>query len=294
LKLIWITGAGGLIGSYLQRSVGEHLPGVEAVGLVRQDAAGTGGLQRHERLDLTDFRSVENLFRTQRPELVVHCAAMSKTPDCEANPKLAWKINMEATSFLAELAEDIAFVFFSSDLVFDGEQGSYDESATPGPLNVYAETKAAAEQVVLANARHTVVRTSLNGGVSPSGERGFNEQLRIAFQRGEDLKLFVDEYRSPIAVKVTAQAVWELVKCGKPGLYHIGGSERLSRYDIGRLIASRYPELNPRIEAVSRKDFESMRRPRDTSLNCGKIQSLLGMRLPGLGEWLAAHPEEDF
>jgi dTDP-4-dehydrorhamnose reductase len=282
LKLIWITGAGGLIGSYLHRSVGEQLPGVEAVGLTR------------DQLDLADFRGVEELFQVQRPELIVHCAAMSKTPDCEADPKLAWKINVEVTRFLAGLARDIPFVFFSSDLVFDGEQGNYEEGAAPGPLNVYAETKVAAEEVVLANPGHTVVRTSLNGGVSPSGERAFNEQLRIAWQRGEKLKLFVDEYRSPIAVKVTARVIWELVKCGKPGLYHLGGAERLSRYDIGRLVASRCPELNPQIEAVSRKEFNSMRRPRDTSLNCGKIERLLGLHLAGLGEWLAEHPEEEF
>ena len=219
---------------------------------------------------------------------------MSSSPACQENPSLARKLNVEATACLAGLAADIPFIFFSSDLVFDGRQGNYAESARPNPLSVYAETKIAAEQVVLANPKHTVVRISLNGGASPTGDRGFNEQMRRAWQAGKTLKLFVDEFRCPLPAIVTARAIWELVAQRKPGLYHLAGSQRLSRWQMGQLIAERWPQLNPRLEPAARKDYDGPPRPADTSLNCEKIQKLLSFPLPGLGEWLIANPNEPF
>ena len=228
------------------------------------------------------------------PQLIIHCAALSRSPACQENPSLARKVNVEATTRLVELAVDIPFIFFSSDLVFDGLQGNYDESARPNPLSFYAETKIAAEQVVLANPMHTVVRISLNGGASPTGDRGFNEQMRRGWQAGKTLKLFVDEFRCPMPAIVTARAIWELVAQNKPGLYHLAGSQRLSRWQMGQLIAARWPQLNPRLEAASRKDYAGPPRPPDTSLNCAKIKNLLSFPLPGLGEWLMANPNEPF
>ncbi len=165
-KPIWITGAGGLIGNYLVQTAPAFSPDTVVVGLTRS------------RLDLADFSAVRDAFRRQQPRIVIHCAALSQPADCQANPALARRLNTDATALLAELAADIPFVFFSTDLVFDGRVGHYDESAPVNPLDLYAETKVAAERIVLANPRHTVVRTSLNGGTSPTGDRGFNERMR--------------------------------------------------------------------------------------------------------------------
>ena len=283
LNTVWITGAGGLIGSHLARLAPDaHSP-----------RDGIRGLTRHD-LDLTDSRTVRQAFAGQKPQLIIHCAALSKPPDCQANPALARKLNVEATTLLAGLASDIPFVFFSSDLVFDGRQGNYDESAPPNPLSVYAETKLAAEQIVLANPKHTVIRTSLNGGVSPTGDRGFNEELRRAWQQGRAPRLFTDEFRSPTPAAITARAVWELIALNQPGLYHVAGSERLSRYQIGALIAARWPQLNPKIEPASIRDYHGAPRPPDTSLNCAKAQRLLTFPLPGLTDWLKHNPLEPF
>jgi dTDP-4-dehydrorhamnose reductase len=159
---------------------------------------------------------------------------------------------------------------------------------------VYAETKASAEQIILANPRHTVVRTSLNGGISPTRDRGFNEQMRLAWQAGQRMKLFTDEFRSPIPAEVTARAIWELAAPSRPGLYHVAGSERLSRWEIGQLLAARWPQLKPRIEPGSLREYSGAPRAPDTSLNCAKAQTLLSFPLPGLTKWLAAQPDEAF
>ena len=278
----WITGAGGLIGNYLVQTAPQFAPEWSVQGLTRA------------KLDLLDFDSVRRAFEEQRPRLIIHCAAMSRSPDCQAHPQLARRINVEATATLAELAQDVTLVLLSSDLVFDGRAGNYDETDAVGPLSVYAETKVAAEQIVLANPRHTVVRTSLNGGTSPTGNRGFNEELRLAWRAGQTVKLFKDEFRCPTPAAVTAQAVWELVNRERTGLFHLAGSERLSRLQIGGLIAARWPQLNPKIEATSRKEYQGAPRPADTSLNCTKVQKLLSFSLPGLAAWLREHPDESF
>lgn len=279
---IWITGAHGLIGNYLVQTAANYAPDQHVIGLTR------------EQVDLSDFSAMRNLFQEQQPKLVIHCAALSKSPACQANPGLAYRLNVELTAQLAELAAEIPFFFFSTDLVFDGSRGNYDESAAVNPLSIYAETKAAAEKIVLTNAKHTVIRTSLNGGTSPSGDRGFNEEMRRAWKEGKTLNLFTDEFRSPIPAIVTARAVWELAAQNKPGLYHLAGSEKLSRWQIGELLAGRWPQFNPKIQPGSLKDYQGAPRSPDTSLNCAKIQKLLSFPLPSLTTWLSENPDEVF
>ena len=270
----WITGAGGLIGSYIARAAPEEW-------LARSFT--------REQLELTDLKSVHVQFSRDRPQLVIHCAALSKTLECERHPGRARINNVDVTRALAELAADIPFFFFSTDLVFDGTKGNYSESNAPNPLVVYAETKLTAEKIVLENPMHTVIRTSLNAGRTVRGN-AFNEQWRAAWLRGEPTSLFADEFRSPLAAEVTARAIWELVSANQPGLYHLGGSERLSRYEIGRLLAANEPKLQAHIERGSIRDYTDMHRSPDTSLNSAKIQRLLSFELPKFSDWLRANP----
>lgn len=267
----WITGAGGLIGSQIVRAAPA---GWTARGLTRPD------------FDLTDFAAVRAAFERERPQLLIHCAAMSKTGACEANPDAARLHNVEVTRVLCELAADIPLIFFSTDLVFDGACGHYTEQDAPNPLNVYARTKLDAEQIVLANPRHTVVRTSLNAGVTVRGD-AFNELWRAAWRRGEALPLFTDEFRCPIAAEVTARAVWELASAQQPGLYHLAGAERLSRFEIGELLAARWPQLHSRLQRDSVKNFSGPRRSPDCSVDISKIQRVLRTPLPKFSAWLA-------
>jgi dTDP-4-dehydrorhamnose reductase len=277
---IWVTGAAGLIGRQIMAGAAQGAPGVRTLGLTRAH------------LDLEDFAAVRTESRRHRPRLIIHCAALSQSPDCQANPPLARKLNVEVTALLAELAADIPFVFFSSDLVFDGRAGNYDEATPLNPISVYGETKAMAERAVLLNPRHTVIRTSLNAGISLSGTRAFNEQMRRAWEAGQPVRLFTDEFRSPIAAQTTARAVWELAAGNKTGIYHVAGSERLSRLQIGQLLAARWPGLHPSIIPGSLREYTGVPRAPDTSLNCAKAQQCLSFPLPGFTRWLAEHPEE--
>ena len=277
----WITGANGLIGNYLVQTAPKFAPRWRARALTRTD------------FDLLDFGAVEREFKKDKPQIVIHCAAITLVGDAEKNPTLARRVNIEATKFLAELAAEISFVFFSTDIVFDGRKGDYSETDTPNPLHLYGETKLAAEKIILKNPRHLVVRTSINSGTSPSGNRAFNEHLRRSLQNaGQGMKLFTDEFRCPIPAVETARAVWELAEKKCSGIYHVAGAEKLSRFQIGELLVKRWPEMTAKIESGSAKDFPGPPRALDTSMDISKVQKVLSRPLPKFSEWLAANPQE--
>ena len=281
-KLAWITGANGLIGNYVVQTAPKFAPQWQVRALTR------------EQFDLLNFETVEREFKKDQPQIIIHCAAISVISEAQKNPARAKQINVEMARFLAGLAAEIQFVFFSTDLVFDGRKGNYAEMDAPNPLQIYGETKLAAEQVVLKNPQHLVIRTSLNVGVSRAGNRGFNEQLRLSLQNGEPMKLFTDEFRCPLPAAETARAVWELANKSCAGIFHVAGAEKLSRWQMGQLLVQRWPELKSKIEPGLARDFPGPARALDTSLNISKAQKILSAPLPGLGEWFALHPNEPF
>jgi dTDP-4-dehydrorhamnose reductase len=277
---VWITGANGLISNYLVQLAPKLAPNFWVQALTRAQ------------LDLLDFGAVRRKFREDRPQLVIHGAAITGVAEAQTHPALARRVNVEVTQLLAELAAEIQFVFFSSDLVFDGRKGNYRETDPVNPIHIYGETKSAAEEIVLSNPRHLVVRMSINGGISRAGNRSFNEQLRLAWQAGRKTTLFTDEFRSPIFAGETAHAVWELALQKRTGLFHAAGAERLSRWQIGQLLARHWPDLNAKIEPGSARNFPGPPRAPDTSLNIAKVQRALSKPLPGFGEWLTGNPRE--
>jgi dTDP-4-dehydrorhamnose reductase len=278
---IWITGAAGLIGHALARQAPGAFPNHRVVPLTRTE------------LDLTDSAAVARRFASDRPDAVIHCAALSRSPVCQAQPELARQLNVGVTRQLAELCADATLVFFSTDLVFDGRNAPYAEDAAPNPVMVYGETKAEAEQIVRANPRHLIIRTSLNFGNSPTGDRAFNEEMLNAWRAGKTLRLFTDEFRSPIAAPETARAVLDLLRADAAGIVHVGGAERLSRWQLGQALAARHPEVNPRLEPSSLRDFTGAARPADVTLDSTKAESLLGRRLPRFTDWLRAEPKRN-
>jgi dTDP-4-dehydrorhamnose reductase len=281
MKPAWITGANGLIGNYLVETAA-RFPQWRVRPLTRAQ------------FDLLDFKTAEREFRKDRPQLIIHSAAVSTVAEAQKNPELARRVNVEATKFLAELAAEVQFVFFSTDIVFDGRKGNYNETDAPNPLHSYGESKLVAEQIILKNPKHLVVRTSLNGGVSRSGNRGFNEQLHKVLATGQGMKLFTDEFRCPLFAGETARAVWELADKNCAGIFHVAGAEKLSRFEIGQLLIRRWLDVKTELESGLTKDFPGPPRALDTSLDVSKVQKVLSRPILGLGEWLKKNPTEPF
>lgn len=282
VKPVWVTGAGGLIGAELVRQALARAPAWRVIPLTRTE------------LDLTDEAAVVRRFREDRPQVVIHCAGLTRGNQCELDPVLARQLNVEVTRRLATLAADAVFVFFSTDLLFDGRKGGYTEEDEPRPRGVYAETKREGELATLEHPRHIVLRTTLNYGRSPTGDRAFNEDMVQAARAGRRIKLFTDEYRSPIPWKETARATWDLVNglLESPphpvpaGIFHVAGAERLSRWEIGNLVAELHPELRGALEPSSMRDYQGPPRPADSSMRCERIRPWLTSRLPGFKEWV--------
>jgi dTDP-4-dehydrorhamnose reductase len=107
--------------------------------------------------------------------------------------------------------------------------------------------------------------------------------------------LYADEFRCPLPAGVIARAVWELAGKNVPGLYHLGGRERLSRWEIGQALLPWYPELQGRLVRGSAAVHAGAPRPADLSLNCEKIQTVLSFPIPGFCSWLESrmHPDTD-
>jgi dTDP-4-dehydrorhamnose reductase len=270
-----ITGAAGLIGQYLVKTAPRWAPDWDVQGLSRAD------------LDLTDRANVERTWQSIKPNAVIHCAALSRTKDCEQDSERARCINVEATAHLAQLSQDIPFIFLSSGEVFDGKTSWYVETDEPNPINVYGHTKLEAEQAVLENPGHSVVRIVLTAGTSETGDRSFVEDMCRTAKAGKDVTLYADEFRCPVPAAVIARVIWELVDRKQPGLYHLGGSERLSRWEIGETLLPWCPELKGHLMKGSARNHVGSPRPADLSLRYDKIQSLLSFRIPGFREWLA-------
>ena len=276
-----ITGAAGLIGQYLVKTAPRWAPVWDIQGLTRAD------------LDLTDRANVERTWQSIKPNAVIHCAALSRTKACEQDPEQARRINAEVTAHLAQLSQAIPFIFLSSGEVFDGSTGWYGETDEPNPINVYGQTKLEAEQAVLQNPRHTVVRIVLTAGSSETGDRSFVEDMCRTAKAGKDVTLYADEFRCPLPAGVIARVIWELVDREQPGLYHLGGSDRLSRWEIGETLLPWCPELKGHLMKGSARNHVGSPRLADLSLRCDKIQSLLSFRIPGFREWLAGRSRRD-
>lgn len=275
-QVVLVTGAAGLIGQYLVNSAPRWAPHRDVRGLTHVD------------LDLTDRPEVERTWRSLKPGAVIHCAALSRTKDCEQDPEKARRINVDATAHLAGLSQGIPFVFLSSGEVFNGQKSWYDETDEAAPVNVYGRTKLEAEQAVLRNQRHSVLRIVLTAGTSQSGDRSCVEDMCRAARAGNSVQLYADEFRCPLPAGVIARVIWELLEQERPGLYHLGGPERLSRWEIGQALLPWYPELEGHLVEASARDHAGAPRPPDLSLRSDKIQRLLSFRIPGFREWLSA------
>lgn len=277
--LVLITGAAGLIGQYLLKTASRWAPRWEVRGLTRAE------------LDLTDPASVHAAWQAIKPDAVIHCAAMSRTKDCEQDPSRAHRMNVEATGYLAQRSSDIPFIFLSSGEVFDGRKEWYDETDVAAPVNVYGRTKLEAERSVLHNPLHTVLRIVLTAGTSRDGDRSFVEEMCRGAKAGNEVTLYTDEFRCPLPAGVIARVIWELLDLKQPGLYHLGGREKLSRWEIGQALLPWYPELEGRLKEGSSRSHVGGPRPADLSLRCDKIQRVLSFPLPGFRTWLAERVE---
>ncbi len=289
-----LTGASGLLGSYLLREC------------LRQDeeVVAWSGRQQGERfgcllrpIDIVDPDALVSAFHDARPDCIIHTAALAAVSDCHRDPQRAERINTHSSAILAELADRAKIPLFhvSTDMVFDGQHAPYREGDAVAPLSIYGRTKAEAERVVLAYPRNTVVRLPLLFGPSLSSRPSFFDQQIEALQGGQRISLFYDEWRTPLSLQVAACALMVLAGgtgrrlVGPLSLIHIGGPERLSRLEMGQRLAVFLGCDPASIVSTSRTSIAgSEARPADVSLDSSRWRRLFPNQVwPGWDEALA-------
>jgi dTDP-4-dehydrorhamnose reductase len=247
--------------------------------------------RRPRAVDLSNPDTVAPAFLEARPDVVVHTAALARVGDCFQNPDRARLVNTEGTVLLARLAAECGarLVYVSTDLVFDGQRGGYQETDPTNPLSVYGRTKRDAEATVLACPRHVVVRISLLFGPSLGGKpTTFDEQV-AALLSGRTLTLFEDEWRTPLSAQVAADSLVSVALSDFSGLLHLGGPERLSRLEMGQRLAVHLGVAPSLVVANKRGDVATAEpRPRDTSLDSQLWRSLFANQAwPGFDDALS-------
>ncbi len=254
------------------------------------------GCEAHH-LDLHHTDQIDKVLSKIHPDVIVHTAALSNVDFCEKRRSMAYAINVRATRDLAHYAEDMgaAFVFISTDLVFDGTHGNYCETDLPKPCNYYAETKVQAERAVKdISTNYLILRTALMYGSSNGQNRCFTDWLREGVEQQTPLTLFTNQYRTPLYVRDGCQAILELIDSPLHNqLFHLAGSERLNRYEFGLQFAGIFGYDSQCLQAVKMEDVKkAATRGSDCSLNTKKVQEFLSFHLSDVNSGLHAMKEE--
>lgn len=248
---ILVTGGSGFLGGFAVAALRAHGHEVATVAQHAGDIA----------VDLAAPGMVDAVREALAPDFVLHLAALARMADCERDPRRAATVNAELPEQLAERFGR-RLLFVSTDLVFDGGRGPYDEGAAVAPRSVYGSTKADGEERVRRRGGR-VVRLPLLFGRDPHG-RGATAMLRAALAAGRRQPLYTNEYRTPLHAADAAKALAELVLLEHgPALLHLPGPERLSRWELGRRFCAAH-----RLDATLLQPAEcsDATRPRDVSL----------------------------
>ena len=270
---ILVTGINGLVGKDIADLFAKN--NYKVIGVGRSDKCVVD--VEYKQIDLTDFEELGNFLNGLKPDAIIHCAAYTKLDDCENNPAYASKMNVDVTEFLATRCE--RFVYVSSDAVFSGNDNEpYNEEFQPNPINYYGRTKYEGEAKARLNGNAIIVRSSLYG-YRPDNESAIAEWGLRSLLRDEAITGFSDVKFNPLYSKQFAEAVKFLFEGNFGGIYHLGCSENLSKYDFFRKIASVAGKDQGLVNEgrVSDKVFKAQR-TKDTCLNIDKFTSVYGKK----------------
>lgn len=264
-----ITGASGQLGGHLVRQLAGAGRAGEILALAGKGDIGAPGVALR-RIDLADLDALRACVASYRPTHMVHAAAMTSVADAYQQPALAERVNTDATRALAEAAVECGarFVFCSTDMVFAGDAAPYSETSPANPLSQYGRTKAAAERLLQPLPRALAVRIPLMYGFACTTRPTTFAQQVAALKNGQPLKLFTDEFRTPIWVADAAAALLALARGEQTGILHVAGPHRLSRYEMGEQFAHCLEISKPNLVPISRLSIAAAEpRPADLSLN---------------------------
>lgn len=284
--MIVVTGASGLLGAsvvMLARDLGR-----EVVGICHHHPLHMPGTRTYE-IDLTDRYAMRNLVAALHPKQIIHCAAITEVDWCELHPEETEEVNVQASSALAELAQELnaQFLYVSTDSVFDGKRGNYSEDDQPSPLSVYAKSKWRGEQEALC--RHSsplIVRVNIYGW-NAQPKQSLAEWILDDIGARKPVRGFADVYFCPMLANDVAEVLLAMLDRGLNGIYHVAGSERISKYDFAMRVAKTFSLATDWVVPTSIVEARLVApRPLDSSLKTEKVRRALGRPMTDVDQGL--------
>lgn len=278
---ILITGANGFLGYYLVEQLLTKKFSVTATGKgdCRLPFTHDKNFQWLS-MDFTDPFSIHDVFENIKPDVVIHAGAMSKPDDCETNQMLAYLVNVEGTVQLLINAADLKsfFVFLSTDFVFDGERGMYDEDDKPNPVNYYGRTKLEAEEAVKEyEFNWAIARTVLVYGKNHSGHSNILKIVKEKLEKGEEYSVVDDQLRTPTYVEDLARGIVFIIERKATGIFHLSGKDILTPYQMAIKTAQHLRLDSSVIKKVTAASFsQPAKRPPKTGFIIDKARKELG------------------
>lgn len=289
---ILITGSNGLLGQKLVKAL-KNDPGVELIATAR----GANRLRDQEGyyfedMDITDRQRVEEVFLKHQPEVLIHTAAMTHVDVCENNKEQCRRLNVNAVSFLIDAARhsNTHFVHLSTDFIFDGENGPYDEEAEAKPLNFYGQFKLDSEHLLQESGLpHAIIRTVLVYGIAEEMSRS-NIVLwaKGALEKEQQIKVVNDQFRSPTLAEDLAEGCILAARQKALGIYNISGQDFMSVLELVWAVADFWQLDKSLITAVSSATLsQDAPRPPRTGFILDKARRELGYAPHSFQEGLA-------
>ena len=297
-KRLVVTGANGFVAGSVLSQAGRDW---QVHGVSRGGAPGSRENLCWHTCDPQAPGALARLLHEIRPDAVIHTAAIADIDVCQGQPELARAVNVNFTRMLAEVCAETEskLVFCSTDTIFDGEHAPYSEADVPGPVNLYAETKVEAEQLVSQlGAQAVIARLSLVVGLPVLGAGNSSlARMIVTLQQGRTVAVPGCEVRTPLDVITAGRALLELAAGDHSGIYHLAGHTRVNRFEMACAIAVRFGFPRDLIldQGVATTPGRAPR-PRDVSLDNRKACTLLNTPMQTLDEGLSlilevAHPK---
>lgn len=276
MKRILVCGSNGLLGQRLAllfngASEYEVLHTSHHRTFVQEDI-----LTDYTQLDISNKSDVKSLVSSFRPDVILNAAAMTNVDECEQHRERAWKHNVTAVEHLADICRriDAKLVHVSTDYVFDGKHGNYSETDRAHPVNYYGKTKLAGENVILkCGIDHAILRTVLIYGVGIQVKKNFALWVIDNLSGKKEIRCVDDQISNPTHVLDLALAMKSVVDRSISGVFHVSGSEIVSRYGFAVKAAEIFGFDPALILRVRSSDIPRVaQRPMNTSFVIEKAQ----------------------
>ena len=278
---ILITGANGLLGQKLVGLLADN----ELVNLTAT-ARGDNRLPHetgytYRKMDITNRQQVLDVVADTRPDVIIHTAAMTNVDQCETEKDACWQQNVSAVEYIVEACaqHSVFLVHVSTDFIFDGAAGPYDETAEPNPISFYGWSKFAAEKVVMhSTIRWAMARTVLVYGIAHDMSRSnIILWVKKSLEDGKTIKVVTDQFRSPTLAEDLAMGCWLIADQRAEGIFNIAGRNVLTPYEMAIQTADYFDLDKSLITKADASTFtQAARRPPRTGFIIEKAQTVLG------------------